>query len=425
MATHRPGRLARTLAKITAANPAFALYSEPTGPIYDADIHGATIHRGKAGRGGGYHPSIMEVDVRGALPASLSGDNCRLFLRDLAAADLAAHTGTTAAAIMYRFQGRAGKLSVTDTGRRFSTTLSATSWLARQGTLGTRVVYPQAGWTLDRLFSESLDLAGTGAPRGVTITFSGDFDPIAAAQDPVLFSEAATRYGSDIGIYFRETREGHTNVYTLPQRKLEADNKAAAQLPLTRSQAISPAAWEQANEYPAFVFEFNVTNPDGNIVTRTIDVPVPGEALRGTVHEDWSYIQSDTSGTSGQLYMEAYGRVLESTARRYSLPSISVDLLHLLGSDKQYHRDQAGQLLTMEAGDPVFLSGDWPAAVQGAHFAEGITEKIGPDEWTLELALVPYAHGVGAGPQPTIRPRVWDSLGTARWDDLTQKWDEL
>lgn len=416
MAIFKAGRLKRTLTGITGIAPLFALYSEPTGPIYDDDIHSVVIHRGKSGRGGGYQASTMEATVRGRIGATLSGENCRFFLRDSAAAALGTALGVDGTKLAMRYQGRVGKLSVEDTGKRYTTTVYAASWLARL-LRAKRTTTPLTGQTISRVFTDVLNLANP--PAGVTLTFAGTWDTVARNQDPLTFSDALGKFGSDIGTYFREMRDGATQAWTLPYRGVRATAMAATNIPLTRSQAISPATWEQANEYPALTLNYKMTNTSGVIVTHTAEVAT-GDPLQETEEVDWSHIKSPDDG---QLYMEAYGRVYSSATRNYSIPSLTIDLLYLMGSDKQYHRDQAAQLLAMECGDPVYFSGDWLDPLRGVHFAEGITETIGPNEWTLTLSLVRYAHALGLPVQPTIRPRVWDSF-TNQWNQETQKWNE-
>lgn len=416
---NRPLRLRRSLDKITSSNPAFSFYSDTTGALYDDQIHELVIHRGKDGRGGGHTSTTLEISVNGLVSAAVTGTNCRFLLRDLAADDLAGHTGQTRESIQYRFQGRAGVVDVEDTPKRMTSTLSAASWMARMYR-SSRTTTPLAGQTIDRVFTDVLDLANS--PRGLNVNFAGTFDPLAANQDPVKFSDALSKFGSDIGICFFEKRDGSTTIMSLPYRKTRTDARAATWLPLTRSQAITPANWKQANEYTAIRFLFDVTNANGNVVTRTAEIET-GDSLKESVTEDWSYIKSDTAGTSGQLYQEAYGRVFETNTRVFSIPSVKVDLLYLLTSDKDYHRKQAGQLLAMEVGDPVFFSGDWPPQLAGTHMAEGITETITPDSWEIELHMVRYAIALGDPFQPEIKPRVWESA-TKQWNAETLQWDQ-
>lgn len=422
MATHKPRRLRRELSKVTASNPAFAFYSDETGAIYDEDIREVIIHRGKGERGGGFTPSTLEISVLGVIPAVITGKNCRFFMRDLAAEDIGAHTGQTGANIAMRFQGRAGVVTVDDYGRdKYQSTVSASSWLARMRR-STRTTTPVAGQNIKRIFNDVLDL--TNSPRGVNVIYAGSiWDTVATTQEPVTFADAESKFGSDIGMCFFENRDGSTTIMNLPYRQERTDSRAISQLPMTRSQAISPAQWEQSNEYTPITILYDVTNSNGNIVTRTASIDT-GDPLKEFETVDWSYMKSETDGAGGQFFQEAYGRVFDSNTRSFAIPSVTVDLLYLINSDKEYHRLQAGQLLAMQVGDPIFFSNDWPGALRGSHFAEGITETITPTSWTLELQLVRYAVALGVGTsEPVIRPRVWGSAA-GKWNEQTKTWGE-
>lgn len=421
MATHKPLRLRRELDKFTGTNPFFAFYSDITGAIYDEAIQEVIIHRGKNGRGGGYEPSTLEIGVNGLVSAALTSNNCRFFLRDAAAADLGQRVGKTAEEIRMRFQGRAGVINVEDVGGGvYNSRVAASSWLARMRQ-SSRSTVPAAGQNIKRIFNDVLDLVNS--PRGLEIVYAGsEWDTVATTQDPVTFREAESKFGSDIGMCFFEQRDGSTVIMNLPYRRDRALNRALTELPLTRSQAISPAQWEQANEYTPFRLMYDVTNSSGNVVTRTAEIDT-GDPLKETQTVDWSYIKSASDGVSGQLYQEAYGRVFESNTRTFRIPSITIDILYLINSDKEYHNLQAGQLLAMQVGDPVFFSGDWPNQLAGAHFAEGMTETVTPTSWTIELQLVRYAVAVGDAGNPVIKPRVWGSAqGT--WGEQTIRWGE-
>lgn len=415
----KPGRLRNVLDKFTTSDPAFAVYSEPTEGIYDEDIHSVVVHRGKSGRGGGHTASTMELTVNGVLSPTSTGQNVRYFMRDLMAADLAAYTNQTQAAIQYRYEGRLGKIDVEDTASSKVSTIYAASWLSRVY-MSTHAAYPKAGDTIDKIFSDALSLPDN--PRGIFVDFGGTFDPVAADQDAATFSDAATKYGSDIGICFFELRSGRTLICTLPYRRSRVTGLATTWLPLTRSQAISPATWRQANEHTANRVMYSLINANGNKVTRTAEIDT-GDPLKETVTKDWTYIKSSVNGTSGQLYQEAYGEVYKTNTRQFSIPSIKVDLLYLLDSPKDYHHHQAGQLLAMEVGDPIFLSGDWPAELRGTHLAEGIREVINGNEWYLEFDLVRYADALGFPDTVNITPRVWESA-VNNWDQETLQWDK-
>lgn len=412
MATHRAGRLARTL-KFAGA-PLFGLYSEPLGGYYDTDIHSVAINRGKSGRGGGVHPSTMEVRLKGLHSAAVTGNNVRFFLRDAPAAAIAARAGVTADAIKSRFTGRMAQSEVDDDGKRFTSTYRAASWINRLYR-SPKHATPVAGRGINSFLQDLMGMANPLA--GIVLSFHGDFDQIPVTGPPVLFKDAIDKYTKDIGILVRETRDGRSQVMTLPYRITHTAFRLANGVPLTRSQAVTPARWQQRNDWPAQTVQYKLTNPNGNIVTRSVSIATEETPLVSDY--DWSHIKAVTD----QLYYNAYGMVYETNTRQFSLPSVTVDLLRLLGSDNPYHRMQAGRLLEMEAGDAVFLSGDWPAPVRGVHFAEGIRENITSDAWTLELELVPYAQAMGSAPSPVVPARAWESAA-GPWSAETRAWNQ-
>lgn len=413
----KPGRLRRTLEPITGTGAVFGLYSEPLGTIYDDDLTGAVMHRGKSGRGGGSHPTTLEVGLLGVHPSSANGHNARFFIRELQADKLGPFLGVSSASIMHRFAGRLGQSTVDDTGNDFHTTYGASSWIAQMN-LSTRTTIPRGGQGIRSVLDDALDLTNPG--RGLNVSYYGKFDTISTTQDAQGFKELKSLLGSDIGILFQETRDGRTRIMGHPYRADRVEAQLAATIPLTRSQALTPAKWEQRNEAPAIRIVYKITNPSGNVDTRAAEIAAsPGH--RETVDIDWSYMKIDHSG--GQLAQEAYARVFETNIRKYQVPSVKVDLLKLISSPNQYHRDQAGHLLRLEAGDPIGFANDWPYHVRGVQFVEGITETIDCNQWTLDLSLVPQDQAVGRSDEPAIIGRTWDSAG-GTWDQQTLKWDE-
>lgn len=401
-------------------------FNTDQGVFYEDDIERVVIRRGKSGRGGGLHPSTMEVTVRGLLSPTIAGTNARFFIREVPAERIAAHLGGnfSGPTIAMRCTGRAGTLDVEDRGLSFSTTVATASWTARMLRRVSRVTVPMPNQSPADVIMDAVGVTDPNPPAGLSFSSHGPFDLVATEQPAINFRDAVVKFGSDIGVCLLETREGATKVASLPYRAADASTKGLTWLPLVRSQAIAPGQWQQVNDAPAIKFQYRIKNAtSGNTVVRTIEVQ-NWDPTYETVEVDWSYLKSDSSGTSGQSYQEGYGRVYESSTRSYTLPSITVDLIYLMGSDKSYHRQVASQLLAMESGDPVFLSGDWPTLLQGVHFAEGITESITPDSWTLELSLVPRSYVLGSGFKPEIKPRVWESASN-RWSEDTRKWNEF
>src|SRR5699024_3701594 len=135
--------------------------------------------------------------------------------------------------------------------------------------------------------------------------------------------------------------------------------------------------YEQPNERPAKVINYQIRNEQGQLATRTAEVENSSGENREVEEVDWSKWQ--VLDLDNQLSHEAYARVYESSARIYSIPTVRVDLLMLLRDGGQYALRIARQMLELEVGDPIFLSGDWPNALQGTHFADGIKETLKPD----------------------------------------------
>lgn len=418
MATYKPGRLRRTLNKIIGTTPLISMSSSTLGTIQDNTITSIVVHRGKSVRGGGSHPSTLEVGLKGRYSAGVAGSNVTVKLNAPAATSLAAHLSVAASTITDRFTGRLATASIDDTGKKFHTTYGAASWIAQMNH-AKRKYTPAALTPMLSVIAGLLDAGNS--KRHLDVYLFGDADKIATARDPVTYGDGIGPYAADIGILLQETRDGRTNVLPLEWRMANALTLMNSRLPLTRSQAISPATWEQRNENAAIRVEYKVTNQTGDPATRVAETTIGPDDLRETVEIDWAYIR--TTNNAGQLYREALARVYESSERIYTIPSITIDLLALIKSDKAYHLKQAGQLLQLEAGDPVFFSGDWPDPVDGIHFAEGITETITPDEWKLELSLVPCAIAVGDKPTGKVPPRVWDSARIT-WNQETRKWNE-
>lgn len=419
MGTTKPGRLYRTLRPILGGESSvFLLQSAPLGDVLDDRIHSVAIHRGTSGRAAGSIPATLEIDLKGQFSAAAAGSNVRFALRATQAAKLGPHLGIDGETIRDRFTGRLGQTAVTDTGRRFSTVYRAASWITQMN-YSPRHYTPQAGQGLDTVLA---GLLNADQPlRGIKPSFHPPFDTLAVSAEPTLFKDGIQRYATGLGTLLQETRDGRTKVLPLLSRMNTARSQVGKRLPLTRSQAISPATWEQKNDRPARRVEFTVTNAAGGVATRVAEIANPTGELVETEKVDWSYIR--VQDVDSGPYREAYARVLATNNRQFTVPSVTVDLLQLIGSRKQYHRDQAGQLLALEAGEAVFFSGDWPTPLRGIQFAEGITETIGPDEWKLELSLVPYAQVVGDTPSPHVPAVVWDSAGNA-WNNETKKWME-
>lgn len=421
MAIFKPGRLRRVLTPIIGNAWLFALYTPSLG-AYEDVITGIKIHRGTTGRNVGHHASTVEVGLNGRFDALSTGELMRVLLRNQTAAALAAFVGggATAANIETRFEGRFATVDIEDTGRRFETTIAGASWLAQMN-YSTASFTPIAGESLAALYA---DMTKSDEPlRGISFgTVLGTMDMRHfAAGESMLFREGVEEIAADIGVLFQERRDGVTYAYSHVKRRDLALSRVITDFPLMRSQAVAPGKYEQSNAQPAKRVEFKIINEQGGPAVRTAEIANPSGELRENEVVDWSRWQ--VTAVDNQLYREAYARVHESSSRLYQLPTVKVDMLMLLQNGGTYAKQIASQILRLEVGEPIALSGDWPGKLQGVHFAEGITETVTPDEWTFELSLVPHIVATGYG-GPTVRPRAWDSANY-NWDIETRKWDEF
>lgn len=406
---------------ITAAS-IFTVYLGGQGLLQSNEITSITIHRGKSQRGGGVDPSTIEVGTTRPPVQEASAKLITAELSDMAATELAAHlsdmSSVTAEDLKTRFHGRIGKVSVEDEAKRRLTTYMGASWITMLNYVG-RKITPAKDQTL---FSVIGNLGNyLDSPYGIEFLWRGTPDKLAAAQDPVRWSDGIGKYATDVGILVRANRNGKYEVQTIGYRKELADTLLPIRPPLTRSQAISPASWEQPNESVGVeITYFAVNAATGAPLQQLVGTEGGVERIREPLEIDWKYVATTPNG---ELYREALGQVQERNPINYGIPSITIDLLYLLTSDKPYHRWQAAHLLAMEVGDPVFFSGDWPGLVNGVQYAEGITETITPDKWELTLTLLSYQQVTGWAPSPTVPALVWESANYP-WDNETRKWDE-
>ena len=418
--THRLNRKLRECG-ITAQS-IFNVYLGSQGLVGSNEITRIIIHRGKSERGGGVNPSTIEVGLTRLPIQEASAKLITADLSDMAATELAAYlsdvSSVTAEEIKARYNGRIGRVSVEDTGKRQLTTYLGASWVTMLDYVPNTHT-PTKGQTL---FSVIGGLANyLNSPYGIEWSWRGTPDVMAVAEEATTWKESIDRYSKAVGILIRANRDGRMEVQTIGYRKELAETLISIRPPLTRSQAISPATWEQPNESVGVAVTYTAVDiATDTPLTQTVGTEGGVERIREPLEIDWSYIATQPNG---ELYREALGRVQERNPINYGIPTITVDLLMLLTSPFAYHRWQASHLLVMQVGDPVFFSGDWPGLVRGVQYAEGITERITPDSWELEISLLSYAQVTGYAPSPSVPARVWDSA-TYPWDNETRKWDE-
>jgi hypothetical protein len=322
--------------------------------------------------------------------------------------------GVNPATVQPRFSGRIGRQTVDDRGTRQTTTLLAASWTAQLARVR-KTVTPPVGSNIALVIAELL--TSNALPRLGDPTRMGtpdQYGTVHKVQDPQSYSDIG-KWTSALGFTVRETRAGGRQILTHAQRWEDAQDGLDTSLPVIRSQALAPAKWQQSAE--GIPRNQRLTWGSGN----------------GTNSATWGQVDDPTAvvvdhdltharfNNEDQVRAEgARLRALEwETA--YDLPSVEIDLLHLITSDRKYDRDQAARLLVLEAGSPIYLSGDWHHQLQGIHFAVGITETITGAGWTLNLELAPSYHVVGSI-SPTVPARVWDSA-TYAWSAESRTWN--
>lgn len=326
-------------------------------------------------------------------------------------------------AIRPRYFGRVGKQTIDDDGK-WKSTYFGSKWqrqLSNSDRVGNQISGKPVKYLYDHFMNPSDPrLAYTPPPQfsspspdyGVMVN---DYD-LGTAKIP--YSDFSRKYFTDPGFYVQNMRIGADRVWTLKRRWEIAQSKLPTMIPLTRSQVLSPSQWGQPNEDHAtnhrIVWrqggqtQYYFVGPDVN------DVRIP------ITDHDISYIQFPDRYQAEHLGFVSYGQ--ERTDAPWRIPTVEIDLLRLITSPAPSHRSQARQLLALEMGDPIFLSGDWHPSLQGVHFATGITEKISANEWRITLLLDPSIAAVGAW-SPAVPARTWESAQYP-WNDETRKWDD-
>lgn len=378
----------------------------------DASIHSMTINRGKQGPGGGVHPSTLEVSTS-AFASIRTARSCGARLTTYGAQLVAGLVGADPVKIQDRFAGRIGRQSVEDTGKRQRTTFLAASWTAQLARDQT-VYAPASGQAVGSVIQGLMTPPKLGLPVPVTMAAPGQYGTVWEVPTPGRYSDLIGSYTDELGLLVRDTRAGGSQILTHRFRQDRAIEGLTNVVPLTRSQAISPATWEQANDAQPRNYRLSYVN-SGNTITTAI-YGNPDDLTAEIVEVDMSHIRFvDTTQPS----MEAYARRARDWVSSYSIPSITIDLLYLLNSPITVHRLQAAKLLSMEVGDPLYFSGDWYTQLRGIQYAEAITESIGPEGWTLQLSLTPSHAAVGEI-SPPVPARTWESL-TGTWDEQTPR----
>lgn len=414
---NKPGRLYRSLSKFVTL-PVFRFLAEGWTTFNDDQIRGITITRGLGEPGGGVAVSTLEVEVATPLHAvQLTGREARIYMNSTQAEQLKEHCEYQGAAsdFMNRFRGRIGPVSVTDTGKPLttSTNLLASSWIAAEMRSGKVQTITQPVYIDDAVRSLM-----RRQPSRYTMYRYGARDILNTTLTDTTYSESIDKFTTDFEVLIGDLRNGHARMMFLSWRLQEALNRISTQLPVLRSQAIANATWEQPNEAHSTMYAITYKDANGVLQSTTRYSESNIEADSETKALDWTHFNCSTN----QWDLASKAIVYRETTNMFRLPSLTVDLLHLLNSSKLYDRRIAGQMLTLETADTVNLSGDWPGLLRGVYVVTGITERITSESWEMELSLATMIETLGEY-SPNVPARVWDSA-TYPWDEETRKWDE-
>ena len=409
-----PRRLRRTLDRIGVTAPLLEVAGE-TFTAGDDQITSVSISHGGTSPSPGIQPSTCETVLQKTLWMK-TGQNMTVRLTAAAAASIANRAGgsVSASRIRDRFTGRIGAQDYDDHGDRLSIRLAAASWSAQLGRLRDVERWYSAGMQVNEVI-RFLVATHAALPQIEWMSYgTGRWDVLAEDQPEGTIGNLLSKLTADIGVLVRDTRAGQLEAWPLAYRHYWAQQDLARQYPLTRSQAISPAKWSQPNEdMPAKVAALWIEQ-DGT----EEHVSAGGTDDSIIERHDWTYIKDQ--GTDN-LRMQWRALVSQQWERVMRIPSIKIDLLMLLGSDKDYHRGQAGLLLALNAGDTIGLSGDWYSDLRGIHVVSGIDEQITSSSWTLTLSLIPWRLVFGET-SPDVPALVWESA-TYPWADETRRWN--
>lgn len=411
-------RLWRTLG---LEEPLIRVWSQDDLELDDHMIQSISIHRGAAEPAAGPQPHTLEVATTQPL-STRTGYRVYCDITPHGIGKLYALTGASQTGIKRRFYGRIGRQTMDDQGPgKIYSTLQAASWQAQLP--NTAVEYNEIGGTGIGDF-----LVQISRPSGVDLPYmpaayapavTNSYGTIAHySAEPVTYSDAIQKWCTDLGIYVKTHRDGTDWFVTNEWRTGNMFDALDTMMPLTRSQAISPATWEQPQENIWRTHRVYWTGDDPQPLTYAAGTDVENPRIPEVKYD---MIHAAFYSNESQPRSVARAGFHTEHSQGYNIPEITVDLLYLATSDVNYHRTQAKQLLEMEVGDPILLSGDWNEYLRGVHFVSGITETITPDGWEMKLSIAPANKTVGE-PSPEVPPRIWESAGTP-WTEAGYAWN--
>ncbi|MGQ4553260.1 hypothetical protein ACUIAJ_03895 [Dermabacteraceae bacterium CCM 9519] len=380
----------------------------------DHEITSIKINRGAtSGTDEGLPIATAEVTAPELIPVR-TGQEMTIKLDPAAAKSLAAALdGAPYLRYIDRYRGRIGVQNVDDLGKRQHTSIAASSWAA-QLLHSKRRVHLRAESPMSRGVA---DLVRDPVLAGAPISFTPPEAEIWLAQDMEgSYRDLFNKLVTDIGLRMYETRAGRIIGQNLAQRRELAHARIETEQAITRSQALAPAKWAQPSEIVSTNYVVEFLNARRRPYRRTADLGSPATSPEQVL--DWKHL---VFSEFEQQWRHIEGLEAREYDGEYRIDSLTIDLLHLISSPRAFHRKQAAQLLQLEAGDSVNLSGDWHPDLEGVHFATGITEEITGKGWFITLSLTPYRHIFGHA-SPPVPPKVWDQFGN-QWDQAKRTWE--
>lgn len=408
---------------LEAKNPLFYISSPAKPLVNDESIISFSITRGNDSPAAGVYQTTASFELFKEWQDIL-GSRITIGLTDYGASLISRLAGNVSAEkIKERFWGRTGIVKITDTPDFSTSKIDCSGWLS---------IIKKAKWNPDIKVGMRTGLAlrasmsFTNLGDYFTPVVYGSFDAIYEVPEKRgTFENLSKIYGEDIGLHIREVIHQHeVQIRSIEYRISDAIEKSKVAPHLTRSAALSPAEHTQTTEDLSNKYIITTKDENGNeknIQTKSM----VDRTFINTVEIDLSYIRSTTE------QIELFVKSLEhQTNKNRIMPeSITVDLLLLLTSESEHERNQAGYLLTLEAGDPVFLSNDWQEYLRGVYFAQQIVETCTPDTWELKICLYPAEFIVGSPLKEAMPiPQTWQAAEGYKWNDsqyTKTSWKEL
>ena len=422
MSRRVPGRLHRMLSPNGA--PLFELkVGDHT--FTDDTLHSITIHRGTSGPRESSTPSTIEFEVTANHIPFFYNSPIELRLSLALAQRIAADSAGTHDdnSLRWRFNGRGANQSITDirTGLQ-QTTATGTSWAALLFNAA-RLVPVQPDELICNLLERALSHPAYLYQVRPAFALYSDFDRVQGPVESMPFQDVISKYGTGLGVDVQYRRGGETHLVPLVRkREILFQRLNTFRWPVLRSEVLSPASWHQPLETASEQYVWKYATANGSEYETVWPIPVGLDQTRLRRTEvDWRHATYATENY--RHLMDAL--TITANQRRTSLNTVSFDLLHLITSDNPYHRRIASHLIALEAGDPVYFSGDWLPIVRGAYFAQEITETITGQEWTMQLTLSHARNVVGLyeNEEPTVDAIAWDSAA-ADWDSADTTWND-